>query len=533
MKTSRYWLLFCLGLLVGMGIATLQETPGYMDADYYFYGGMRLADGYGFTEMVLWNFLDDPAGLPHPSHTYWMPFTSIIAAAGITLFRFLGDFTAAQVGFILVFASIPPLTAALCMRFTQQERKATYAGLLSLFSGYFLPVSTTTDSFGPYMLLGGLFFLIIQRETRKRFIGLGLISGFMHLTRSDGILWLLVAGVVWLADVETKGIGVKMRLRALFSRKRLLQGGELMVGYLIVMAFWYLRNMRFYGSLFPPGGWQTLWLLDYDELFSYPAGVLTFGRWWASGLGGILQVRLHSLWLNLQSGFAVQGLIVLGPVAIIGSWHKREEKVVRMGWVAWSLVLGVMTILFPYSGFRGGFFHSGAAFMPLIWALVPVGLDGLSQWTVRRFDWEVRKISPFFHGVLALFAFVFSFLMISTKLLGTGPESKGSWDAEAQSYQVIEERLRKLDASPDEIVLVSNPPGYALVSGRPGIVIPNGDVETLKMVIERYQPSYVLLGFNHPRGLDRLYEQPEDQSVLSYLETVADRHIFIVDEGAP
>jgi hypothetical protein len=533
MRPSRYWLLFGLGLLVAIGIATLQDTPGYMDADYYFYGGVRLADGYGFTEMVLWNFLDDPTGLPHPSHTYWMPFTSIIAAIGITLFRFLGDFSAAQVGFVLIFALIPPLTAALCMRLTQEERKAMYAGVLSLFSGYFLPVSTTTDSFGPYLFLGGMFFLLLQKEARRRFLGLGLISGLMHLTRSDGILWLLVAGVVWLVDVDTKGVDAKMRMKVLFSRKHLLQAGELLLGYFVVMAFWYLRNVRFYGTLFPLGGGQTLWLLDYDELFSYPPGVLTLDRWWASGLGEIIRVRAQALWLNLLSGLAVQGLIALGPVAFIGAWHKRDVKIVRMGWVAWCLVLGVMTILFPYAGFRGGFFHSGAAFMPLIWALVPVGLDRLSKWTVKHFNWEVRKISPFFHGVLALFTFLFSVFLVSMKFFGVDSTSEGGWGTDARSYQALEERLRSLGASPDEIVLVNNPPGYAHVSGRPAIVIPNGDVGTLKLVIERYQPSYVLLGFNHPQGLDGLYEYPENQVGLTYLETVADTHIFIIDQGGP
>jgi len=533
MKPSRYWLLFCLGLLVAVGIAALQDVPGYMDADYYFYGGVRLADGYGFTEMILWNYLDDPTGLPHPSHTYWMPLTSIVAAIGLTLFRFLGDFSAAQVGFILIFALVPPLTAALCMRLTQQERKATYAGVLSLFSGYFLPVSTTTETFGLYMLLGGIFFLLLQKEPRRIFLGLGLISGLMHLTRSDGILWLLVAGVVWLFDMKNKGRDVKIGLGDLFSRRRLLLAGELLFGYFVVMALWYLRNMRFFGAIFPPGGTQTLWLLDYDELFSYPPGLLTFERWWSSGLGEILKVRAQVLWLNLQSGFAVQGLIVLGPVALIGAWKKRKEKVIRVGWAAWLLLLGVMTVLFPYAGFRGGFFHSGAAFMPIIWALVPVGLDVLSHWTVRRFNWEVRKISPFFHGVLAFFVFLFSIFLVSMKLYGIGPSSEADWGVDIQSYQVLEEHLRTIGASPNDIVLVGNPPRYALVNDRPAIVIPNGDVETLIMVIKLYKPRYVLLGKNHPQSLAGLYEQPKDQLVLSYLETVVDTHIFIVDEGVP
>ena len=45
-----------------------------MDAEYYYAGGIRLAEGDGFTENFLWNYLDNPVGLPHPAFTYWMPF---------------------------------------------------------------------------------------------------------------------------------------------------------------------------------------------------------------------------------------------------------------------------------------------------------------------------------------------------------------------------------------------------------------------------------------------------------------------------
>ena len=83
MNWRHYLILFIVGLLVPFGISRFQSRPGYMDADYYFVGGMQLAEGKGFTEPYLWNYLDDPSGLPHPSHTYWMPLASIVSAAGM------------------------------------------------------------------------------------------------------------------------------------------------------------------------------------------------------------------------------------------------------------------------------------------------------------------------------------------------------------------------------------------------------------------------------------------------------------------
>ena len=79
MKLRAYVILFLLGLFLAVGVASLQDLPGYMDSDYYFAGGLQLLQGNGFTEPFLWNYLDDPVGIPHPSHAYWFPLASILA----------------------------------------------------------------------------------------------------------------------------------------------------------------------------------------------------------------------------------------------------------------------------------------------------------------------------------------------------------------------------------------------------------------------------------------------------------------------
>src|SRR5689334_22612449 len=93
MNRRVYLFFFILGLLMVVGLAVLQSSPGYMDADYTYAIGTRLARGYGFSEPFLWNFLDSPIGIPHPSHAYWMPLPSILSAAGMVITRndsFLG-----------------------------------------------------------------------------------------------------------------------------------------------------------------------------------------------------------------------------------------------------------------------------------------------------------------------------------------------------------------------------------------------------------------------------------------------------------
>src|SRR5512142_793299 len=117
MKLRSYALLAVLGFALAFGTAQFQKFPGYLDSDYYFAGGTQLAAGKGFTEPYLWNYLDDPAGLPHPSHSYWMPLSSLITAAGLWITHST-TYAAGRLGFLLLAALAPVVTAALAYRFT-------------------------------------------------------------------------------------------------------------------------------------------------------------------------------------------------------------------------------------------------------------------------------------------------------------------------------------------------------------------------------------------------------------------------------
>ena len=110
MNWRHYAALFVIGFIVPFLVSRFQSLPGYMDADYYFAGGIQLAEGRGFTEPYLWNYLDDPASLPHPSHTYWMPLASIVSALGMW---FTGQVTyaAGRLPFLLLSACVPLLMA--------------------------------------------------------------------------------------------------------------------------------------------------------------------------------------------------------------------------------------------------------------------------------------------------------------------------------------------------------------------------------------------------------------------------------------
>ena len=156
-------------LIVVAGLARgATVEPSYTDAYYHFNAASRLARGDGFVEDYLWNYLDAPMGLPAPSHRYWMPLTSILAALGMTALGAPGDYGAAQAPFILLAAGACMVAYATTRSLAGKRRNAWIAGLLTAFGGFFAPRWGAIDTFAPYALIGSLALLCSGKALMRR-----------------------------------------------------------------------------------------------------------------------------------------------------------------------------------------------------------------------------------------------------------------------------------------------------------------------------------------------------------------------------
>src|SRR5512146_2520479 len=225
-----------LGLAMSGLVARFQAFPGYLDSDYYYGGGTQLAAGKGFTEPYLWNYLDDPAGLPHPSHSYWMPLSSLITAAGLWITHST-TYAAGRLGFLLLAALAPVVTAALAYRFTCRTNLAISSGLLAVFAVYYVPFMPVSDNYGPYLVLGALFFLAMGWRSPLSYLSLGAIAGLLTLARSDGLLWLAIIAVI------IAGRYLSNR----HIRYAVLTGVLSLAGFAIVAGPWFLHTYSVYG----------------------------------------------------------------------------------------------------------------------------------------------------------------------------------------------------------------------------------------------------------------------------------------------
>jgi hypothetical protein len=89
--------------------------------------------------------------------------------------------------------------------------------------------------------------------------------------------------------------------------------------------------------------------------------------------------------------------------------------------------------------------------------------------------------------------------------------------------------LKDIGALPSDVVMVGNPPGYYNTTRRSSIVVPEGNLDTLLSVAKRYHGRFVLIEYDHPQGLNQLYNQPMDYPGLTFVTTEEDTQIYRVD----
>ncbi len=415
MNWRHYLILFLVGLIVPFGISRFQSMPGYMDADYYFVGGIQLAEGRGFTEPYLWNYLDNPIrAAPSLAH--------VLDAACLDCFRHRDvdrrsiDVCRRTLGVHSPFGLVPLVTAALAYSISRRTLLAMVSGFLSIFSLYYTPFMPVPDNYVLYMLFGGIFLLLARAVKNGYPLLWALLAGLLTLARSDGLLWLGLAGLTVMLKSWTKMDGS----RTTFTEwlKLIIPAGLLaLAGYFIVMGGWHIRTENLFGTFMTPGGGRLLWLENYNQTFIYPPDSLTKAGFLRAGWEAAMQDRLVALSANAGNAFAAQGGIFLFPFILIGLWILRHDLRTKIAVTGWLILFLVMTVIFPFAGSRGSFFHAGAAFQPYWWAAAPIGLDSVIGWARKRGRFTDQNAPVFFQGILVLLAILMTAYLVNIRVI--------------------------------------------------------------------------------------------------------------------
>lgn len=502
------WLLLALiSLLVQAFWASRLDHPAYMDAYYYTTNGQRLAAGEGWTETIIWQYLDEPTSVPAPSHTYWMPLTSLLTAAG---YRLSDTFRGAQLPFWLMTGLLPLLSYTISRHLSGERWQAWTAALFTAAGGFFAVNWNQPETFAPFAWAGGLcllFLALAQQQLRPHYWLLaGLTAGLAHLTRADGLLLLVVAFLL-LASQAIPNPQSKIS-------NLLLHTLWLLAGYLLITAGWFWHTNQVIGRPLSTVGTQTLFLTTYDDLFAYGRS-FNLSSYLAWGWANIARSKLEALWLAGQTFIAVFGLIFLTPF-ILMAWLRLARRpatnlFLRPLTYYTLFLLIAMSLLFTFPGQRGGLFHSGAALWPWFMALAPAGLSLAVDWTAARLPhWQPERAKRTFAALFVIIAFLLSFV------IGLGRLQP---DPTAAAYQDMAAHL-----PPTAVVMVGDPPGFYYHTGRSALSVPNEPLDVLLQVAGRYHATHLLIDDNHPVPLHDLYTGAASSPHLSPIYT------FTLDE---
>ncbi|MBN1439566.1 MAG: hypothetical protein JW929_09165 [Anaerolineales bacterium] len=469
------------------------RRPGTMDACYYYSGGVNLVRGTGWQEFFLWNYLDEEAEIPYPAYQYWMPLASFVAAAGMGL---LGEgFRQAQAPLLLLAVSFPWLAFLTGKQLTGSFRVGILAGFFAIGSGFYTVYWLNTESFLIYAWIGGLTLLLAARsgrsQTRRRVFLIGALCGLAHLARADGILLLGVAAILILAD-------------GCFSYPaRAGRTCLLAAGYFLTSGIWYLRNLRVWGSPFPPGTGKAFFLNEYNDLFRYPSADLTLERFLSAGLEDMLAARWEAFQANLTTTVFVLGLVFLFPLMAWGAYLLRRKSEIRTAAGYLLILFFLMTAVYPFQGSRGGFLHSSAALIPAAAAAAALGLEDVVERLIRWRKWEAVSARAFLGAGMAGLALSASAFIYYSRVVGSA--SGGSaWDGLNVQYVMGVSRLEPVPPGTIRF-MVNNPPCFYVRTGYPGLPVPAGDSTMLLEAADRYGVRFVVLDGNAPEGLQSLY----------------------------
>lgn len=486
--TRRAHLIFipvALVLAFVMVYAVVRQ-PTYTDAYYYINAANRLAGGDGLTDAYLWTYIGAPEALPAPSHTYWMPMASLIAAAGMALFNAPGAYWAAQVPYVLLLALLGYTAFWLGAHLSGTRQAAWAAGLIVLLGGFFSRFWGVIETFTPFAVFGAGCLIVLGRGLVSGrwgwFVLAGVLAAAAHLTRADGVLLVLAGvaamGFVWLFGAK-KGNKWAGGHAGVWHAKPLPHVVILIVAYLVVMSPWMVRNLNAIGTVLPVGGAQGIWFTDYNDIFNYPPDA-TPTRFFEIGGWGLL---LESRWVGLSSAavtlIVVEGLIFLAPLMLIGLFRRWRDPFLIPFWIyALGLHLA-MALVFPFPGSRGGLFHSAAALFPFWVALGLVGLDDVIQQVARRRrGWNPAQARAFF----TTFAVV----------LALGPTLYVLRSASPPDVPAFYDQMAAL--IPDEArVMINDPAQMYYHTGRGGVVLPNEAPDVIREIAGRYDVDYLLL----------------------------------------
>ncbi|HET7701985.1 MAG TPA: glycosyltransferase family 39 protein [Candidatus Limnocylindrales bacterium] len=483
-------LLYAFAFVVRLVLAALYPDPAYPDSYYYVDVGRALAAGQGFNLDFIWIFgevggrIPEVPVLPIPSNAHWLPLSSVIQAAFITV---LGPTAlASSLPLVVIGSLVAPLVWLIAREAGARPSVQIGAAILAAAPGAGAVFMPQPENFGILQPLVAATIYLVARGLKghaRSYAAAGLLVGLASLARNDGILLGFAVAVVFCAD----------RLRSWRSRGVIqpvipfAAAVGCFVLYLLVMAPWWSRQLAVFGSISPSSG-NALWLrtmADWNSLTAEPS----LSKYLALGLDQVARIHILGLVAAVGNFAVIIGSIVLVPFILVGAWARRHSRDFQP-WFFYSVVVFLgAALIYPVHVPGGAFIHSAIGLSAHAYILALEGVVALVAWIARRRPgWEPRRAEPIFVGGIVVF------VLALVPVYAGGVQR--SWDASRQPRIALAAALDRLGVGPEERLFSIDAAGMKYWTGRGGVVTPDDPIETIEQVARAYHPRWLVLERN-------------------------------------
>lgn len=398
----RAWLvplgLFLLALLVRLTVIPLVAFTPTEGSQYYVGVAANLVAGQGLVSDAVWSYATPPQVVPKPAFELWLPMATFVAALPMALVG--ATLASAQAGMALLGASVAPLAwfvgreaAAVSGLDARRTRAvAITSGLVAAILAPFVTAVAGPDSTTPFLVFGTLAAVVAPRALPSRTavarrpwlapLGFGLVLGLAYLSRQEAI-WIALAWLL-LAAVDLRHQAPGRRLRSGVGTL-----WPVVLGGLLVVGPWLLRNTLDLGGPLPGQAVENLWLRRNEDIFAWldrPTAAGYLGRGAGGWLGDRVEAILHQLVSVVVTPAFPIGL--LGLIAVVGLWRSpalRRPTSLAMLLLSGGLTFAATALLFPVATRWGTFLHSaGPLLVGLVVATALAGDALMARISMRR-----------------------------------------------------------------------------------------------------------------------------------------------------
>jgi hypothetical protein len=104
------------------------------------------------------------------------------------------------------------------------------------------------------------------------------------------------------------------------------------------------------------------------------------------------------------------------------------------------------------------------------------------------------------------------------------------WAKDDFIYPAVEKMFLDNGIQPRDVVIVRNPPGYFIASGRASVVLPFGDESTILSVAKKFDARYLVIekGGTFPTIQD-LYDKPQSNPSFVYIGEVDEAKLYRIE----